>query len=361
MRLRTSVGVVELEISHGQDPRDRHWGCPIRERWGLSPHQELSPALEDKLAFTATATQTYKATAEVASKWGSPLGDSTVHRLVQRLGSQAEAQTQERLREVPQEAEPQRAATALGVLMLDGWLARFRGSGWGRKKTGKKRVEWHEIRNGIFYRLEQAGRTAGDRGVISQKVLVRWQGEPLELGRRLHWEALRAGLGRAQALEVVGDGIPWLWNLAADRWQEAVQVLDFWHGAEHLWELGRACQGRDEAALKPWVETRLHQLRHGEHAEVLAEISALKSPRGERGKTLRREKNYFASQAHRMNYREIADRGWPIGSGSVESSCLGSQCRYKRPGQFWTPSGFRHLSALEEARRNDHWDQLWLT
>jgi hypothetical protein len=62
-----------------------------------------------------------------------------------------------------------------------------------------------------------------------------------------------------------------------------------------------------------------------------------------------------------MNYQEIADRGWPIGSGAVESACRASQCRFKGPGQFWTQKGLRHLSAVEEARNNDHWDELWLT
>lgn len=359
MEVRTGVGVVKLRVSYGQDPRDRHWGCPMRERWGLLPHQELSPALEDKLAFTVTATQSYQGAAEVSGKWGSPVSDSTVHRLVQRLGAKAETQTQGRLQQLPREAEPQRAAAELGVVMMDGWLARFRGEGWGEEKTQQKRVEWHELKNGIFYRLEQAGRTAGDRGVISEKVLVRWQGPPLELGRRLHWEALRAGLGRAKSLEVVGDGIEWIWNLAGDRWDKAAQVLDFWHGAQHLWQLGRSYLGEDEALVTPWVESRLHRLRHGQHKEVLAEVASLKGPRGLRGKTLGEQKNYFAGQAQRMNYQEIADRGWPIGSGAVESSCLGSQCRFKRPGQFWTKSGLRHLSALQEARANDHWDQLW--
>ena len=54
MHLRTVVGVIELSIWQGQDPHDGHWGCPIRERWGLLAHQEMSPALEEKLAFTAT-------------------------------------------------------------------------------------------------------------------------------------------------------------------------------------------------------------------------------------------------------------------------------------------------------------------
>lgn len=361
IELRTVVGIVKLSTSYGQDRGDAHWGNPMRERWGLSANEQLSPALEDKLAFTVTASQTYEAAAQVSAKWGSPVSDSTAHRLTQRLGAKAEEQTQERLQGLPQETEPRRAPSELGVLMVDGWLARFRGEGWGQEEeTEKKRVEWHEIKNGLFYRLEQAGRTTGERGVISQKVLVRWQGPPLELGQRLHWEALRAGLGRAQALEVVGDGIEWIWKLKADRWKEAIEMLDFWHGAEHLWELGRAYVGPDPAEVKPWVETRLHQLRHGQEQWVLNELASLKGPRGERGKTLQEQKKYFAGQAQRMNYQEMADRGWPIGSGAVESSCLGSQCRFKRPGQFWTKSGLRNLNALQEARANDHWDQLWL-
>ena len=183
-------------------------------------------------------------------------------------------------------------------------------------------------------------------------MVVRWQGEPLEFGKRLHWEALRGGLGRAEETLFVADGGAWIWNLKADRWPEARGLLDFYHGGEHLWELGRACQKGDESKTKEWVEQRLHQLRHGREQSVLKEIAALKPSGGEAGETVRKEKNYFGGQAGRMNYKEIADRGWPIGSGSVESACRQSQCRFKRPGQFWTQFGLRHLCALDEARRN---------
>ena len=140
----------------------------------------------------------------------------------------------------------------------------------------------------------------------------------------------------------------------------ARQLLDFYHGGEHLWSLGRACW-REEGAAKAWVEPRLHQLRHGQEEAALKEIAGLKAPRGEAGEVVRKEKNYFAGQKNRMNYKEIADRGWPIGSGAVESACRQSQCRFKRPGQFWTQPGFRNLNALDEARRNGHWDGLWIT
>ena len=360
MRLRTSVGVVELTVWHGTDPGTRRWGCPIRQRWGLMPHQQGSPTLEDKLAFTVTATGTFAQAAAVATKWGCPTDDATVHALTQRLGALAEAQTQQRLTQPPAEAAPQRVASELGVLLLDGWQVRQRGPGWGRKKTNKPRVEWHELKTGVFYRHEQAAQTAGGRGLLAEKVVVSWQGEPLELGRRLHGEALRGGLGRAHGTLVVADGAAWIWNVAADRWRGATEVLDFYHASQHLWELGRAVLGGDDAVVA-WVEPRLHRLRHGKERAVLAQIAALKPPRGQRGEVVRRKQSYFAGHEARTHYERIAARGWPIGSGAVESACRQRQCRCKRPGQFWTARGLRHLCALEEARANGHWDQLWLT
>jgi len=359
MGLRTVVGCVQLEVGHGQDPQDQHWGCPIRERWGLAAHQRMSPALEGKLAFTATLAGSYGAAALVAGNWGGAVDDSVIHALVQRVGGQAEAQTQERLKQPPPERQPQRRASELAVLMMDGWFARFRGPGWGKAKTKQARVEWHEIKTGVFYLHEQAGRTAGGRGLIADKPVVRWQGEPLELGRRRHWEALRGGLGRAQDQLVLGDGIPWIWHLAADRWPEARELLDFWHGSQHLWDLGRACQGPGEAQTQSWVERRLHRLRHGQAPAVLQEIAALKVPRSPVAEVVRKQQNYFAGHAGRLNYQAIAARGWPIGSGPVESACHQAQRRFKGTGHFWTPRGFRHLSAWDEARRNNHWDKLW--
>jgi hypothetical protein len=359
MQMRTVAGVVELKVAYGQDPGDKHWGCPVRELWGLTSHQQLSLALEDKLAFTITATASYEEAAALAQKWGVPVSDSALHSLTRRLGSRGEAQTQEQLKMPPVEREPQRAPTKLAVLMLDGWQVRQRGPGWGKKKTEQNRVEWHEWKTGVYYRHEQSARTAGGRGMIEGKIVIGWQGEPVEFARRLHWEGQRAGLGRAQAKLVVGDGAPWIWNVTQDRWAGADEMLDFYHASQHLWEVGRALHGDQEAATAQWVEPRRHQLRHGREKQVLAELAGLKAPRGEAGKVVLREQNYFASHAGRMNYRTIHRRGWPIGSGAVESACRQKQCRFKRPGQFWTAKGMRYLSSLTEARHNQHWDELW--
>ncbi len=359
MRLQSVVGTVKLTVWYGYDPGACRWGCPIRQHWGLSAHQQLSPALEDKLAFTLTATGSYAQAAALSEKWGTPADDSTLHALAQRLGARAEARTQARLQSVPQEKEPHRAPTALAVIQIDAWQVRHRGAGWGKGRTQKPRVEWHEMKMGVCYRQEQRAQADNGRGVLEDKVVVSWQGEAVELGRRLHWEAQGLGLGRAQNILALADGAGWCWNLIQQRWSGAEPLLDFYHASQHLWEVARAQSKGDEEKARAWVEPRLHRLRHGQEKQVLQELQAMKRPRGEAGEVIRRNQNYFATHAGRMNYARAARRGWPIGSGAVESACRSRQTRFKRPGQFWTASGLRHLCALEEARANGHWNQLW--
>ena len=95
MQLRTAFGLVVLSVWRGKNPANGHWGIPMRDRWGLSPHQELSPALEDKLAYFATVAGSYEMAARLACKLGIPIEDSTVHALVQRLGARAQEQTEQ--------------------------------------------------------------------------------------------------------------------------------------------------------------------------------------------------------------------------------------------------------------------------
>lgn len=361
LTLRSELGDVTLTVDYGRDHARGQWRCPVRQAWGLTPHQTMTPAWAEKLAFTATATGSYEQAAAVASRWSRTVDDATVHALVQRLGERAQAQAQARSATPPAERQPQRAPTALGVALVDGCQVRERGPGWGQKKTQQNRVEWHELKLGVYYRHEQAAQTEGGRGLLSEKVVVTWMGEPLELGRRLHWEAQREGLARAQALLFLGDGAAWVWGVKADRFPTAHELLDFFHGSEHLWAVGRVLHGEEGPALPSWVAARLHRLRHGRAQAVVQEITGLKKRRGATGQKLAQEQHYFAGHAGRMNYQAAARRGWPIGSGAVESACRQQQNRFKRCGQFWTRRGLRNLAALDQARHNHHWDELWLT
>jgi len=195
------------------------------------------------------------------------------------MGVRAEAQAQSRYEQPAVEREPRRGSSELGVLMVDGCQLRYRGPGWGKKKTQKDRVEWHELKLGVFYRHEASAHTETGRGLLIDKLVVNWQDQAGELGRRLNWEAMREGLGRAKETLYLGDGAEWVWNLKQDRWKAAVELLDFYHGSEHLWSLGRALHGEKEPALSQWVEPLRHQVRHGQEQRALRQIGQLKTAR----------------------------------------------------------------------------------
>lgn len=156
LTLRSELGKIRLRVDYGLDRQTGQWLSPAARAWGLGPHQKLMPGFAEKLCFTVTATGCYEEAAQVVSKWSGRMNDSTLHRLVQRMGEQAGAQRAERSQQPPAEREPKRQASALAVLMVDGWQVRHRGEGWGKARTSKPRVEWHEMKTGVFYLQEQA-------------------------------------------------------------------------------------------------------------------------------------------------------------------------------------------------------------
>ena len=178
---------------------------------------------------------------------------------------------------------------------------------------------------------------------------------------QLHAEALRRGLGQAAGALVIGDGAVWLWRLADDRWPQARQRLDFYHAVQHLAAVGRALCGQEPEKLKAWLRPLVRQLKHESAVkvvrqleEVLARLSA-----GPTAQVVGREVNYFHEHRERMDYRAALRAGEPIGSGPVEATCRQAQCRFKRPGQFWSRVGDEALLCLETFWRNDRWHLLF--
>ena len=329
----------------------------------------MTPELEDRVCLTATLADSYQAAAALSAKWGSPVDASTIRQHACAVCQRAAAQAQTRGDAPPPAVAPPAGVKAVGpaalVIMMDGWLARQRGEDWGAAAAvaAPERVAWHEIKGAVIYRLEQAGQTAGGRGVIAQKYVVAWQDEPLAFGRRVQAEARRRGLGQAPRVYVVADGGVWIWNIVMDRFAAATGVLDFYHASQHLWELAHSLHPDNEAEAKAWVEPLLHQLRHGGEASVLQTLQNLPGWCAQREQplppTAAKEINYFENHRAHIQYEARAAEGCPVGSGAMESLCGQLQGRFKRGGQFWTEPGRRRLMALEVARRNHDWNEVW--
>ena len=372
--LDTCAGTVTLKAHYGRHPKTQCWQHPLRRLWQLKPRQRLSPHLQDRVSYTAVETDSYERAAKMATKWGTPIAASTIHKHAQQMGREATAQSQAREEQL-MDAATQAQAVALPpnglevfclTVMMDGFMVRERGADWALKPPEAEgaRVQWHEVKAATIYRVDQVAEKESGRRQILQKfwVLAPTQTPPEQFGRAVHAEAKRRGLGKAKYVFVLADGAVWIWNIIEDRFDFALKGLDFYHASTHLWSIAHELFPQ-EANAKAWVEPLLHQLKHGEEAAVLNALEDLPVQPQSAGLSLseglQREIAYFQTHRDHLHYQELAAKGGPIGTGAMESTCGQLQTRVKRTGQFWKPTGLANMLALKAALQNDDWAVLW--
>lgn len=180
--------------------------------------------------------------------------------------------------------------------------------------------------------------------------------EPADrFGPRLAVEAHHRGLEGAGQVAVLGDGAAWIWNLAREHFPTAVQIVDWFHASERIWELGRALHGDGTEQTAAWVAQQLARLAQGEAATLASEWQTLPM-RGETTLVRDAQVAYFTNQAPRMAYDRYRADGWDIGSGMVESACkhlIGA--REKGPGMRWSEAGAQTVAAVRVLLFNDQW------
>lgn len=137
--------------------------------------------------------------------------------------------------------------------------------------------------------------------------------------------------------------------------------LDFYHAVHHLAAVGRALFGEDQAQFKEWLRPLVKQLKNQSAIKVVEQLEEILAelPEGPSADAVEKEVNYFHEHQDRMDYREGRRRGEPIGSGAIESTCRQAQCRFKRPGQYWSQRGDEALLCLETFWRNGRWNLLF--
>lgn len=372
IHLKTTQGDVTVESVYGQDPETEQWLCPARKVWGLDSRQEMSPILEDRICYTATQTGSYESASHVAEKWGVPVDDSTIHVHVSQVGGRAEKLSEARVEVAlnpesrPQVIEASRredvGASFSLIIEMDAWKIRERGKDWGKKPADQEglRVEWRDVKTAVIFRLDHRAENLRGRREIIEKYMVAYRGDPYEFGRRVFAEALRRGLNQAEKVFIVADGGVWIWDIVEDRFSDAIGVLDYYHASQHLWALGHEIRV-DEDAVRQWVLPKLKGLKEGKIDNVIRAIQYAfeRCHTPEQKQKVERELNYFMEHRNHADYARIKEERCPIGSGAVESGCSQLQGRFKQTGQFWTLPGERVLMALEIARRNHYWDEIW--
>lgn len=183
--------------------------------------------------------------------------------------------------------------------------------------------------------------------------------ESWEFGRHVYLEAMRRGAEHARVLIVLGDGAVWIWNLAAEHFPDAVQILDIYHVKEHLWELGKVLYGEGSKKTNSFVEYKCRQIESGKVDKVISALRKLNVTDEAQAEKLRVEIGYLESNKGRMNYPSYRKCGYHIGSGMVESACKQFGARLDQAGMRWIEAGAGAIAALRALWLSNKWESYW--
>lgn len=175
-------------------------------------------------------------------------------------------------------------------------------------------------------------------------------------GALVYAEARRRGVEGAGRVVVLGDGAVWIWNLAAEHFPRAIEIVDLYHAREHLSALARLDLSLPDD-LPTWLAARVAELDRG---DLDAMIGAVRARPGAGADAVGKALAYFETNRHRMRYGLFRQLGLFVGSGSVEAGCravIGQ--RLKLSGMRWSLRGASSIASLRCHSASGRWDDIW--
>ncbi len=230
-----------------------------------------------------------------------------------------------------------------------------------------QRDGWHEVKVATVYPKASRCKTSRGRPKLTDKGYFATLDNAAEFGWALRAVGRAWGLQDARRVVCMGDGSPWIWNLADMHFPEATEIVDFYHAAEHVWDTAEALWGdRDTCvAARAWARRYCKYLKRGRIDLVIAAIERGLSQReavvtDKQAKSARLNLAYFQRNRLRMRYGRFRQMKLPISTGAVEGACkFVVQSRFKRPGSRWSRPGLANMLALKLMRLNQRWELLW--
>lgn len=232
---------------------------------------------------------------------------------------------------------------------------------FGRRGKGEDgQAKTREAKLGCIFTqttVDEEGKPVRDEGSTSYVGAIE---TAEEFGRRVYAEAKGRGIDRAETVSVIGDGAPWIWNIADEHFYGATQIIDLYHAREHYWNVMRAVFGNDKKKMNSWAERRRRELDEGEVEKVIKAIELLPLFTEYEREVCEREISYFEKNKERMQYDDFRRRGLFVGSGVVEAGCrtvIGQ--RLKQSGMHWSVRGANNIIALRCCFLSNRWEDFW--
>jgi hypothetical protein len=118
----------------------------------------------------------------------------------------------------------------------------------------------------------------------------------------------------------IGDGAPWVWELARINFPGAVLILDFYHALQHVHQLAEALCGKETPESKRRISLWKKWLLKDKAPDILAKARTQLAQCLDL-ETARKAIGYIQNNLERMRYGTFRKAGYFIGSGVVEAGC----------------------------------------
>lgn len=334
-------------------------------------HQGQSFALVSRVTRKVALLPSFELARQELVRDGLSLDIKTVHSITHRLGQQmlvARRMDLERYRNGQMPAGTQLAGKRV-VAELDGGRIRLRKvkrtqKGKGKNKTQKRRYqgEWREPKLLTIFEIDKQGRKLPQ----AQMRIDGTFGGPDQVMELLAMHLHALGAAQAAVLVFIADGAPWIWERLA--WvvkrvgvdsKRVAYVLDWCHALHHvgliLAEVGCAAgeHKRVFKKLRKW-------LREGKPGTMLDELRRLAEAQGvsqATGTELAYLEKHLA--AGHLKYKEMQQRGLPMGSGGIESTIRRVvNLRLKGTGQMWLEEKAEGMLLIRAAALSGRWEEL---
>lgn len=189
-------------------------------------------------------------------------------------------------------------------------------------------------------------------------------------GQLARVEAERRGIRQASEVVVIGDGGSWIDTVGEEHFPCHQRIIDFFHVDERLADCAKAVHPTDEAKRKGLAKRLENNLWEGKtrllirwlqrQCKALGSVRA-NDPQDHPRRVLWENLTYMQRHADQMDYPTYRAKGWPIGSGVVESGVKLFNKRVKGTEQFWNQSGVEAIMALRAMwlSQDDRWNHYW--
>ena len=222
---------------------------------------------------------------------------------------------------------------------------------------------WKEYKLGLFYSksdVKSAKKNSQRVSLKNRKLIGAITSDYAnELKQFLVSRMKQTGHYWSNKVVLISDGADWIAKLFQSMFPNSEMILDWYHAMENLWRCGNQLFGEGSQLAVEWVSVYKELLWNGEIDLVLErlwrEASSCKNQT-----PVRRLYLYYEHRKDRMKYKEFREKGYPIGSGCIESANSYSvQNRLKQSRMRWLEENANDVAHLRNKYFSGEWDQIW--